>query len=115
MKLTRGLVSLSLIFSLAFLSFLTLPVRTASAQETRIALQRGYRTGYSDGYMAGYRDTIDSLDKSITRHGEYEAADRAYNKDYGSLEDYRDGYRQGFEKGYDVGFEKKAFESTVPA
>jgi hypothetical protein len=114
MKLTRSLLALAINFSLVFPAIFIVQTQTVLGQNTN-ALQRGYRTGYSDGYMAGYRDTIDSLDKSITRHGEYDAADRAYNKDYGSLEDYRDGYRQGFEKGYDVGFEKKAFESTVPA
>ena len=115
MKLTRGLVSLSLIFSLAFLSFLTLPVRTASAQETRIALQRGYRTGYSDGYMAGYRDSIDTATRSYTRHSEYARGDRAYNKDYGTIEEYRDGYQQGFETGYDTGFDKRSFEAAIPS
>jgi hypothetical protein len=65
--------------------------------------------------MAGYRDSIDSLDRSVTRHREFEAADRAYSKDYGALDDYRDGYRQGFQSGYDTGFDKKTFESTVPA
>ncbi|MEP7213079.1 MAG: hypothetical protein ABI791_08395 [Acidobacteriota bacterium] len=115
MKLTRGLVSLSLIFSLSFISFLALPVRTASAQETRIALQRGYRTGYSDGYMAGYRDTIDNASKSYTRHSEYAKGDRAYNKDYGQIEEYRDGYQQGFEIGYDTGFDKRSFEATIPS
>ncbi|HMJ08991.1 MAG TPA: hypothetical protein VK468_08300 [Pyrinomonadaceae bacterium] len=115
MKLTRSLVGFSLIFSLAFISFLTLPARTALAQESAVALQRGYRTGYSDGYMAGYRDTIDNAGKSYARHGEYEQADRAYNKDYGTVEDYRDGYQQGFEAGYDTGFEKRSFEATIPS
>lgn len=115
MKLTRGLVSLSLIFSLSFISFLTLPVTTALAQDTIAALQRGYRTGYSDGYMAGYRDSIDNASKSYTRHSEYAKADRAYNKDYGTVEDYRDGYKQGFESGYETGFEKRSFEATIPS
>ena len=66
MKLTRGLVSLSLIFSLSFVTFLTLPAQTALAQETNVALQRGYRTGYSDGYMAGYRDSLDNAEKTHT-------------------------------------------------
>lgn len=71
-----------------------------------IALQRGYRTGYSDGYMAGYRDTIDNQTRDFRRHAEFSKADRAYNKEYGPLEDYRDGYQQGFESGYSTGFEK---------
>jgi hypothetical protein len=114
MKLTRSLLALAVTFSLILPAIFVLQTQTAFAQNTN-ALQRGYRTGYSDGYMAGYRDIIDSLDKSIARHREYEAADRAYNRDFGALEDYRDGYRQGFEKGYETGFEKKSFDSTVPA
>jgi hypothetical protein len=64
--------------------------------------------------MAGYRDVIDNATKDFARHEEYAPADRAYNKDYGSVEDYRDGYRQGFEAGYDTGFEKRSFDSAVP-
>lgn len=115
MKLARVLVSVSLIFSTAFLSFIALPM-TALAQDTaKIALQRGYRTGYSDGYMAGYRDIIDGSSKNYISHSEYDKADRAFNKDYGSLEDYKDGYRQGFESGYDTGFEKRSFDAAIPA
>ena len=114
MKLTRSLLALAVTFSLILPAIFVFETQAAFAQNSN-AIERGYRTGYSDGYMAGYRDTIDSLDKSITRHGEYEAADRAYNKDFGALEDYRDGYRQGFEKGYETGFEKKSFDSTTPA
>ena len=114
MKLTRSLLALAVNFSLILPVIFVFQALSAFGQNSN-ALQRGYRTGYSDGYMAGYRDTIDTLEKSITRHREYEAADRAYNKEFGALEDYRDGYRQGFEKGYETGFEKKAFDSTAPA
>ncbi|HVF47811.1 MAG TPA: hypothetical protein VNA17_09625 [Pyrinomonadaceae bacterium] len=78
------------------------------------ALQRGYRTGYSDGYMAGYRDTIDSVAKSYIRHAEYSKADRAFSKDYGDKEEYRDGYQQGFEAGYDTGYGRRSFEAALP-
>ena len=115
MKLTRSLLAVALSFSLSLVTFIALPIQTATAQDSRIALQRGFRTGYSDGYMAGYRDSIDSAAKDFTRHGEYSKANRAYNKEYGSIEDYSDGYRQGFESGYDTGFEKKSFEANVPA
>jgi hypothetical protein len=108
------MTSFALIFSLSFISFLTLPVQTINAQDSKIALQRGYRTGYSDGYMAGYRDAIDNASKSYTRHNEYTKADRAYNKDYGIIEDYRDGYQQGFETGYNTGFDKRSFDATLP-
>lgn len=97
-----------------------LPVIPASAQsattaqDSQFALQRGYRTGYSDGYMSGYRDTIDGLARSYTRHEDYMKANRAYSKDYGSLDDFRDGYQQGFESGYDTGFERRSFESNLP-
>jgi len=114
MKLTRSFTSFALIFSLSILSFLTLPVQTINAQDVRIALQRGYRTGYSDGYMAGYRDVIDNAAKSPARHSEYTKADRAFNKDYGLLEDYRDGYQQGFEVGYNTGYEKRSFDASLP-
>lgn len=114
MKLTRSLLAITLCFSLSFLTFLTIPTRTVTAQDSKIALQRGFRTGYSDGYMAGYRDSIENASKNYSRHSEYSKADRAYSKDYGTLNDYRDGYQQGFESGYDTGFEKRSFESNLP-
>ena len=114
MKLTRSFTSFALIFSLSLISFLTLPTQTTNAQDAKIALQRGYRTGYSDGYMAGYRDVIDNAAKNHARHNEYTKADRAFNKEYGLLDDYRDGYQQGFEIGYATGFEKRSFDATLP-
>ena len=111
MKLTRSLVSFSLVYTLVFLSILPLSV---SGQDSKIALQRGYRTGYSDGYMAGYRDVIDKADSNARQHPEYAKADRAYNQSYGSIEDYQDGYRQGFDAGYDTGYAKKTFDATIP-
>ncbi len=117
MRLSRNLLIVVLGLSLSVLVLPIMLATNASAQTTdlNIALQRGYRTGYSDGYMAGYRDTIDSLSKSFTRHAEYTKADRAYNKDYGTMNEYRDGYQQGFESGYSTGFEKRSFESNLPA
>ena len=114
MKLSRSILTANLIFSLVFVSFLSLAIQGVSAQDSRMALQRGYRAGYSDGYMFGYRDIIDNLAKSYERHSDYNKASRAYNKDYGSLEDYSDGYRQGFEIGYDTGFGKRAFDASIP-
>jgi type IV secretion system protein VirB10 len=46
---------------------------------------------------------------------DYEHADRAYNPGYGPAEEYSDGYRQGFEVGYNAGFDRKSFDSSVPA
>ncbi len=114
MKLTKVFLAVALSFSLSIFSFLILPVQTINAQDAKIALQRGYRTGYSDGYMAGYRDSIENSAKNYGKHNEYGKADRAFNKDYGKLEEYRDGYQQGFETGYDTGFDKRAFDATLP-
>ncbi len=113
MKQARSFVSFILSYTLIF-SFLSFAIPGVSAQDSKISLQRGFRTGYSDGYMSGYRDTIDNATKSYQRHKEYKDADRAYNKDYGTLEDYKDGYRQGFEAGYDTGFSKSGFDATIP-
>lgn len=115
MKLTRSILATALSIPLVFVSFLSLSVSTITAQDTtKIALQRGYRTGYSDGYMAGYRDSIENSTRSIDRHREYAKADRAYVKEYGSLDEYRDGYQQGFEGGYATGFDKRGFNASLP-
>jgi hypothetical protein len=121
MQLTRSILAIAIGLSLVFISSVNLPIQqTAKAQQQqqqqdeRVALQRGYRTGYSDGYMAGYRDVIENAKRSFNRHSEYEKADRAYSKDYGTLEDYRDGYRQGFESGYNSGFDKLSFDASLP-
>jgi hypothetical protein len=114
MKLTTSFLALFLSVSLVSVSFLSVASQNTFAQDSKVALQRGYRTGYSDGYMAGYRDVIDNSAKNLQKHGEYKKADRAYNKDYGLLVDYRDGYQQGFERGYAAGFEKRSFDATIP-
>jgi len=115
MRKSRGLVPALFAFSLSFLYIAGLAVGLVSSQVTSdVALQRGYRTGYSDGYMAGYRDAIDNKSREFSNHDDYLKADRAYNRDYGSIDDYRDGYRQGFEAGYTAGYEKKAFDVKLP-
>ena len=87
----------------------------AFAQETKGALLRGYRTGYSDGYMSGYRDTTERASRDFAKYPDYKKADRVYRNEYGALEDYRDGYQQGFEAGYNNGFDRREFDSTLPA
>ncbi len=115
MRFSKSFLIFALSFSLVSISSLSYATQTVFAQqESAVALQRGYRTGYSDGYMSGYRDAIDNASKSYSRHSEYAKADRAYSKDYGSLETYRDGYQQGFESGYNTGFEKRSFDATIP-
>lgn len=114
MKLIRSSLAIVLNVTLVSATFLGFAIQSAQAQDSRIALQRGYRTGYSDGYMAGYRDATQNFERGIQTHNEYNKADRAYSKAYGTLEDYRDGYQQGFESGYNTGFEKRSFDSTLP-
>lgn len=114
MRLNKLLATLGLCLSLIALPTVAGIAQTTQSQSLNIALQRGYRTGYSDGYMAGYRDTIDQMSRDINRHAEYSKADRAFNKEYGSVEEYRDGYQQGFEAGYGTGFEKRSFDSNMP-
>jgi hypothetical protein len=84
------------------------------AQNADFALQRGYRTGYCDGYMAGYRDSINTVPRDYATHDEYSRANRAYSREYGSLDDYRDGYKQGFETGYGTGYDRRSFEASLP-
>ena len=126
MRLIQGVRLFTLSTILSTLAVLMICATGVSAQtgqdqaqtqvqtQESIAIQRGYRTGYSDGYMAGYRDTIDSKTKSYRTHAEYAKADRAFNADYGSIADYRDGYQQGFEAGYATGFERRSFDQNLP-
>src|SRR5687768_1350069 len=115
MKKVRNYMAVVMAATLVSSVCLGFAVRAVSAQDSGVALQRGFRTGYSDGYMAGYRDTIDSVARNYTRHAEYTRADRAFNQEYGPIEDYRDGYQQGFEAGYDTGYDRRSFEATLPA
>jgi len=118
---TRILVA-ALVFALAVL--LALPVTATvqnfsgenrSTQQSVGALERGYRTGYSDGYQAGFSDSAQRAARDYRNKDEYKRADRAYATSYGALEDYRDGYQQGFESGYGSGYERRGFDSTIPA
>jgi hypothetical protein len=117
MKVNKNLIVVVLSVLLSSFAFPFISSASVSAQSSDGigALQRGYRTGYSDGYMAGYKDTIDSVSKDYNRHADYIRADRAYSKDYGELQDYRDGYQQGFESGYSTGFDRQTFDAALPA
>jgi hypothetical protein len=106
------------VLAFALSALLALPVAVAqqqSAPQSVGALERGYRTGYSDGYQAGYSDSTQSAARNFKNKDEYQRADRAYASSYGTLEDYRDGYQQGFESGYNSGYERRGFDSTIPA
>jgi hypothetical protein len=79
------------------------------------ALERGYRTGYSDGFSAGSRDIADHAARDYRNNEEYQRGDRSFHEAWGTLEDYRDGYQQGFEIGYNAGYDRRPFESSIPA
>jgi len=110
-------LALTLILTGAFLAVPlgAAPLKTQDPQNQASALVRGYRTGYSDGYQAGVGDLASNAAREFRNKTEYEKADRAYNSNYGTLEEYRDGYRQAFEVGYNAAFDRKPFDSTIPA
>src|SRR5260370_3441988 len=91
-----------------------LSAQDPQTQNQATALMRGYRTGYSDGYQAGVNDSTSSAPREFRTKAEYDHADRAYNSNYGALEEYRDGYQQGFEAGYNAGYDRKPFDSSIP-
>ncbi len=109
-----GFLSLQM-FLVPLVYFVTSSNTAIYAQDARTTLVRGYRTGYSDGYMGGYKDSVEKRARGFQNLREYQKADRAYQTNYGVLEDYRDGYQQGFEKGYQQGFERRSFDSVVPS
>ena len=115
----KQVVSLSLMLAMlaAALPLLSISVvgQDAQSQPQASALMRGYRAGYSDGYPAGVRDSANHADKNSRIKDAYQQADRAYSPNFGSLEEYRNGYQQGFELGYNDGFDRKNFDSSIPA
>lgn len=108
--------------SILALAFVAAPLMAApvnrqdpQTQPQATSIMRGYRTGYSDGYQAGVNDLAGKAAREFRNKVEYEKGDRAYNANYGAIEDYRDGYQQGFEVGYNAGFDRKPFDSSIPA
>lgn len=117
MKNPRFVVTLFLAVAFVVAPLGATPVKAQDpqTQTQATAIMRGYRTGYSDGYQAGVSDVASSAARQFKNKTEYEHGDRAYNANYGTIEEYRDGYQQGFEVGYNAGFDRKPFDSTVPA
>jgi len=101
---------LAMLLMLSFVS--TAPV---AAQGQSTALERGYRTGYSDGYTAGFSDVSNHAARDYQNKEDYKRADRSFNEQWGTIDDYRDGYQQGFEKGYAAGYQNEQFNSALPA
>ena len=114
MKDFRFALTLILVVAFLVVPLCAAPVNAQDPANQATAIMRGYRTGYSDGYQAGVSDLAKNAAREFRIKTEYEHGDRAYNSNYGTLEDYRDGYQQGFEIGYNAGFDRKPFDSSIP-
>jgi len=60
--------------------------------------------GYRDGYDKGRQDGRDRHAYDFERQSRYRSADRGYDREYGSREQYQGVYRDGFRAGYDAGY-----------
>src|SRR5216684_6532000 len=117
MKHFRFALTVTVTLALLTVSLLTVPAKAQDPQTQKqaSAIMRGYRTGYSDGYQAGFQDSTNKAARDFRTKNEYEHGDRAYASTYGALEEYRDGYQQGFEVGYNNGYDRRPFDSSIPA
>lgn len=117
MKHFRFALTVTVTLALLTVSLLTVPAQAQDpqTQNQASAIMRGYRTGYSDGYQSGFRDVTNKAARDFRTKDEYERGDRAYASTYGTLEEYRDGYQQGFELGYNNGYDRRPFDSSIPA
>src|SRR6185369_16782577 len=113
MKIVR--YSLALLFAFTLLAPSHFGFKAIAQDPVVTALMRGYRTGYSDGYQTGVGDKGANAPKEFRNKPDYDRADRAFNASWGALEEYRDGYRQGFEVGYGAGYDRRPFDSSIPA
>ena len=62
--------------------------------------------GYRDGLLKGREDADDRDDYDPSRHSWYRSADRGYERDYGSPDDYREQYRRAFLEGYNEAYRR---------
>src|SRR5436853_4774519 len=115
MKTLRFTLTFVIALALSVLPLWLVSAQDPQTQNQATAIIRGYRTGYSDGYQAGVNDLANNAARDFRNKTEYDRSDRAYNPNYGPLEEYRDGYRQGFEVGYAAGFDRKPFDSSIPS
>jgi hypothetical protein len=117
MKNFRFTLALTLASVLMISALLAVPVSAQDPQTDNqaTALMRGYRTGYSDGFPTGLQDSRRNGTRDFRNKVDYERADRAYVPNWGPLEEYRDGYQQGFAAGYNAGFDRRPFDSSIPA
>jgi hypothetical protein len=62
------------------------------------------QNGFNDGVEKGAEDARKNRSYDPLRHDWYRSADRHYESQYGSREDYKNFYRDGFKSGYDRGY-----------
>lgn len=117
MKNFRFTLTLTLACTLMVTALVAVPVSAQDPQTDNqaTALMRGYRTGYSDGFPTGMQDSRSNGTRDFRNKADYQRADRAYVPSWGPPEEYRDGYQQGFEAGYNAGFDRRPFDSSIPA
>src|SRR5438876_12102155 len=109
MKTLRFTLTLVIALALSVVPLWSVSAQDPQAQNQATALMRGYRTGYTDGYQAGFQDSTNHSARDFRGKPDYQHADRAYNSNYGALEEYRGGYQQGFEAGYNTGYDRHPF------
>ena len=83
--------------------------RYESRYPTRVN-SAAYENGYRDGIEKGHADGKDRHSFDPVRHSRYRSADRGYDKQYGSKNDYKLVYRDGFEAGYRTGYGDRRLE-----
>src|ERR1700749_2897512 len=117
MKTRRQFLAAAIAFALVFTALAPAgaPAARAAQDQPYGPLERGYRTGYSDGYQSGWSDQSRGARADYSSKEDYRRADRAYAATFGAVEDYRDGYQQGFEVGYGAGYNRRGFDSNLPA
>ena len=84
-------------------------VRYESRYPSRVT-STAYENGYRDGIEKGRADAKDRESFDPVRHSRYRSADRGYDRQYGSKDDYRLVYRDGFEAGYRAGYGDRRME-----
>ena len=63
-----------------------------------------FNTGYADGYDEGLNDGRKRHRNDPLAESRYRNGDHGYQRNYGTIENYKLNYRQGFSNGYERGF-----------
>jgi hypothetical protein len=80
------------------------PNQAPRAGAGRVSNSAAYDNGFRDGLEKGREDVQDNDSFDPVRHSRYRSADRGYDEQYGTKEQYKLTYRDGFEAGYQQGY-----------